>query len=161
MKKQLIVNVDQQKARLYEGRRLKDVFTISTAKKGVGSEPGSNQTPTGTLRVAEKIGADAPLGTIFKSRVASGLWDGQDITGRDMILSRILWLEGTTPDNQTTHDRYIYLHGTSHESKLGTPNSEGCIVFANDDIVKVFDALDVGDTVTVVPPRAKNHRLKR
>jgi L,D-transpeptidase YbiS len=153
MKKTLIVDVGHQKASLWEGHTLKGVFTISTAKRGLGSTPNSGCTPTGTLRVAEKFGEGMPLGTIFKDRVAVGQWDGRDIEGRDMILSRILWLEGMEPTNQTTHDRYIYLHGTSHESKLGTPNSEGCIVFANKDIVKVFDALEVGDTVKVLAPR--------
>lgn len=151
MKRRLVVDVEHQKARLYEGRRLKEVFNISTAKRGLGNAPGSYCTPPGTLRVAEKIGDSMPLGTIFKDRIAAGRWDGRE-TAASPILTRILWLEGAEPSNQNTKERHIYLHGTSHESKLGTPNSEGCIVFANDDIIKVFDALEVGDVVTVVPP---------
>ncbi len=151
----LIIDVEQQKARFYEGKRLKEVFNISTAKNGLGSIEGSNCTPAGILRVAEKIGAGAPLGTIFKDRAAVGLWDGRERENESPILTRILWLEGTEPSNQNTHERFIYLHGTSHESKLGTPNSQGCIAFANDDIIKVFNALQVGDVVKVVPPKLK------
>src|SRR4051812_7191342 len=123
MKHKLIIDVAAQKARLYEGRRLKEVFNISTAKNGLGNVAGSNCTPTGTLRVSEKIGSDAPLGAIFKDRVQVGIWDGKEKMGENPILTRILWLEGTTPANQNTKDRTIYLHGTSHENKLGTPNS--------------------------------------
>lgn len=148
----LIIDVAEQKARLYEGRRLKEVFNISTAKNGLGSVEGSGCTPAGTLRVAEKIGDGVPLGTIFKERVESGRWDGKERADESPILTRILWLEGTEPANQNTRERFIYLHGTSHENKLGTPNSQGCIVFSNKDIVRVFDALQVGDMVKVLRP---------
>lgn len=151
--RRLIIDVEHQQARLYEGKRLMETFNVSTAKAGLSNVPDSNGTPTGKLRIAEKVGGGMPPGTIFKDRIAIGEWDGVDKEGVNPILTRILWLEGTTPANQSTHDRYIYLHGTSHESKLGQPNSEGCIVFSNADIIKVFDALEVGDTVKVVPPK--------
>jgi lipoprotein-anchoring transpeptidase ErfK/SrfK len=154
MKRELVIDVESQTARLYEGRRLKEVFSVSTAKKGLGSAEGSNCTPTGTLRVAEKIGGGMPLGTIFKDRVATGMWDGRKREGESLILTRILWLEGREPANKNTKERFIYLHGTSHEDKLGTPNSQGCIVFSSRDIVKVYDALKVGDVVKVVAPKA-------
>ena len=153
----LIIDVKHQKARLYEGRRLKEIFNISTSKNGLGSIEGSECTPAGALRVAEKIGDGAPLGAIFKTRVENGIWDGQERANKSPILTRILWLEGTEPSNQNTHDRYIYLHGTSHENKLGTPNSQGCIVFSNKDIIKVFDSLQTGDVVKVLPPQTRPH----
>lgn len=151
--RKLLINVATQEARLYEGKRLKEIFNISTAKNGPGNVAGSYCTPTGTLRVAEKIGACAPLGTIFKDRVATDVWDGQERENESPILTRILWLEGAEPANSNARDRFIYLHGTSHESKLGTPNSQGCIVFGNKDIVKVFDELQVGDVVRVIAPK--------
>jgi hypothetical protein len=46
MSTKLIIDVAAQKARLYEGRRLKEVFNISTAKNGLGNVAGSNCTPT-------------------------------------------------------------------------------------------------------------------
>ncbi len=150
----LIVDVEHQKARLYKGRRLKEVFNISTARNGLGNQAQSFRTPIGKLRVSEKIGDGMQLYTIFNERVASGLWDGKERPGQSPILGRILWLEGADRYNRNTKDRTIYLHGTSHKSKLGTPNSEGCIVFAPEDIVKVYDALQVGDVVKVVPPKS-------
>lgn len=152
--KSLVIDVAEQKARLYEGPRLMEVFNVSTAKNGLGDVPDSGCTPAGELRVSEKFGAGAPLHAIFKDRVQTGVWDGRE-TEANPILTRILWLEGAEPSNSHTKERYIYLHGTSHEGKLGTPNSEGCIVFAPRDIVRVFDALEVGDKVVVVPPPSR------
>ena len=153
-RRKLIIDVEQQKARLYEGRLLKSEFNISTGKRGIGNKEGSNRTPIGKLRVSEKFGGGMPLHTVFNDRVASGLWDGQERDGQSPVLTRILWLEGAERHNSNTKDRYIYLHGTSHASKLGTPNSEGCIVFSPEDIVKIYDALQVGDEVKIVPPKS-------
>ncbi len=154
----LIVDVEHQKARLYQGRRLKEVFNISTAKNGLGNKAQSFCTPIGKLRVSEKIGDGMPLYTVFNERVASGLWDGKERADQSPILGRILWLEGADRHNRNTKNRTIYLHGTSHFAKLGTPNSEGCIVFAPEDIVRVYDALDVGDVVKVVPSKSLSRK---
>ncbi len=48
-------------------------YTISTSRYGVGSSQGSNKTPSGKFRIAEKIGDGAAIGEIFVSRVATGL----------------------------------------------------------------------------------------
>ena len=45
----------------------------------------------------------------------------------DLVLTRILWLEGGDPENANTKSRYIYIHGTNQENLLGTPASHGCI----------------------------------
>jgi deoxyribodipyrimidine photolyase-related protein len=68
-------------------------YPVSTAANGPGFGPGSNCTPTGRFRVWKKIGRAARLGTIFKSREAVGHWSGETC-GEDLILSRILWLDG-------------------------------------------------------------------
>ncbi|MBU6475757.1 MAG: L,D-transpeptidase, partial [Alphaproteobacteria bacterium] len=135
-RRKLVIDVEQQKARLYEGRRLKETFNISTAKNGLGNKAGSFRTPAGKLRVAEKIGGGLPLHTIFSERVAAGLWDGRERDGQSPVIGRILWLEGAERHNRNTKERCIYLHGTSHAGKLGQPNSQGCIVFAPEDIVR-------------------------
>jgi len=36
-------------------------------------------------------------------------------------MSRILWLDGLDEHNANTRDRFIYIHGTKHEDKIGTP----------------------------------------
>ena len=62
----------------------------------------------------------------------------------DAVLTRILWLEGLEPGVNKgpgidSHERYVYLHGTNQEQKLGTPASHGCLRFSNADIEKLFD----------------------
>jgi L,D-transpeptidase YbiS len=149
--RELLVDATAQTARLRQGRKVLAAFRISTAKAGLGSEPGSMRTPTGKFSIAEKIGAGALWGTIFISRQAVGLWSPAFPTDNDLITSRILWLDGLEPGNANTHSRYIYLHGTNQEDQLGTPASHGCIRFSNHDIIRLFDLMESGDRVIIRP----------
>ena len=64
---------------------------ISTSKYGLGSEPGSNRTPLGLFRIAEKHGDGAAPGTIFKARVPVGHWSPDaPASAEDLITTRIL-----------------------------------------------------------------------
>lgn len=145
----LIVSVGRQELLLQDGLgTLLRSYRISTSRFGLGSEPGSNRTPLGRFRIAQKIGHGAPPGTIFRSRAEAGLWDGQP-SAEDFVLSRILWLEGLEPENASTFSRYIYIHGTNHEELLGTPASHGCIRMANADVVELFDLVDPGTEVGI------------
>lgn len=147
----LVVRVSDQTARLYLSGALKKQFTISTAANGTGSEAESGKTPLGLLRVSEKFGDGMPAGTVFKDREPTGqIWQPGD-PGTNLILTRILWLEGCEAHNANTKDRYIYLHGTKNEDRLGTPMSQGCINFSNRDIVEVYDLMPVGSLVEIVP----------
>ena len=123
-------------------------FPVSTSAYGLGSEPGSFRTPLGHFRVAEKIGGGAPLGTIFRSRVSTGE-SGLNDTGDDLILTRILWLDGVEPHNRNTRDRYIYIHGTNHEAAVGQPVSHGCIRLRNADVMELFDLVETGTAVSI------------
>jgi hypothetical protein len=151
MNVKMLVSVSGQSATLFIDGAPRKKYVISTALKGTGSEAESNRTPLGLLRVSEKFGDGMAIGTVFKDRIPTGqIWQPGD-EGENLILTRILWLEGCEPHNANTKDRYIYLHGTRNESKLGTPISQGCIVFGNKDIVEVFDLMPVGAYVEVVP----------
>ena len=123
-------------------------YACSTSAWGVGSAPGSNMTPLGRLRVAEKHGDGAPLGMTFKSRVATGEF-GREEDETDHVQTRILWLEGLEADNANTKERYIYIHGTNAESKLGTPASHGCVRMANQDMIDLYDAVPAGTEVVI------------
>ena len=35
--------------------------------------------------------------------------------------------------------RYIYIHGTNQEEKIGTPASHGCVRMRNDDMVELYE----------------------
>ncbi len=105
------------------------------------------KTPLGNFRIAEKIGHDAEPGTIFKARVALGPDDPLPET-EDLITSRILWLDGMDEENANTRERFIYIHGTKHEDKIGLPASHGCIRMRNDDVIELFEL--VNETTQVV-----------
>lgn len=142
--------VGEQRLRLRRDGNVLLCCAISTSKWGLGSEPGSNRTPTGRFRVAEKHGAGAPIGTIFKSRQPVGRWrPGGRILPDDLITSRLLWLEGLEAHNANTYARYIYLHGTNQEHLLGTPHSHGCVRLSNPAVIDLFDLVPVGTEVVI------------
>jgi L,D-transpeptidase YbiS len=148
----LEISVGEQRLRLRENGTLVMTCAISTSKWGLGSKSGSNQTPVGRFRVAEKHGAGAPIGTIFRSRKPAGRWNPRGpVIPDDLITSRILWLDGREKHNRNTHQRFIYLHGTNQEHLLGTPHSHGCIRLANRDIIELFDRVPVGTEVVILP----------
>ena len=139
----IYISIGEQKLRLFEGDRLVAEYVVSSAANGIGFEEGSYCTPTGRFEVSEKIGDGEALGTIFKSRKPMGVWDGTP-SDDDMILSRILRLNGLDAQNANSMERYIYIHGTNHEALLGEPASHGCIRMANADIVELFDRIELG-----------------
>jgi len=124
----------------------------STSKFGIGQRAGSNRTPLGLHRIAQKIGGGWPVGTVFKGRKPVGfMWRGLPLAP---ITTRILWLEGLEPGfnrggNVDSFARYIYIHGTGDEPGLGRPASHGCIHLAADDLVPLFDKLGVGTLVWI------------
>ena len=128
------------------------VFRCSTSRFGVGQAAGSNGTPLGLHRIAEKIGGGWPVGTVFESRKPIGhTWQGMP---NAKITTRILWLEGLEPGfnrggKVDSHARYIYIHGTGDETTIGRPASCGCIHLAADDLVPLFDKLPGGTLVWI------------
>ncbi len=89
-----------------------------------------------------------PAGTIFVGRVPRQPDDPLPPT-EDLVLSRILWLDGLESHNANTRNRFIYIHGTRHEDKIGEPDSHGCIRMRNADVVELFDLVDVDTPVTI------------
>lgn len=125
-------------------------YAISTSRHGIGTEPGSFKTPSGCFRIAEKIGDGAPPGEIFVSRVPTGKI-GEESDDHDHVQTRILWLDGQDDDNKNTHERYIYIHGTNAESRLGTPASFGCVRMNNLDVIDLYNRVPVGTTMEIQP----------
>ncbi len=127
-------------------------FCISTSKFGIGQIKGSNKTPLGLHRIAEKIGDSCEAGTVFKHRKVTGhLRDGLPL---ESITTRILWLEGLEEGfnrggNVDTHSRYIYIHGFGDQDSLGKPTSLGCIHLADEDLIPLYDLLPSGTLVWI------------
>lgn len=150
-----LVRVPEQIGELYLDMQRVRLYPLSTAVQGVGSEVDSFKTPLGKHRICEKIGQGLPNGMVLKGRVASGeIWSPDprnplSTSREDLILSRILWLEGIEESNLTTKDRLIYIHGTNHEDKLGKPSSGGCIRMSNRDIIELFELVNIGTVVEI------------
>jgi len=127
-------------------------FVVSTSRFGIGQIKDSNCTPLGLHRIAKKIGAGWPVGTVFESRRAVGFtWAGRPDAA---IAHRILWLEGLEPGhnrggNVDTFDRYIYIHGIGDESTLDHPAARGGIHMAAADLIPLYDRLPVGTLVWI------------
>jgi len=125
-------------------------YRVSTSRFGVGTEEGSFKTPTGRFRICQKIGEGSPPWMIFKARVPTGqiATSGGD---EDLVLSRILWLDGLEAGNNNTRDRYIYIHGTNQEDLIGLPASHGCIRLCNEDIIDLYDRIPNNTEVFILP----------
>lgn len=142
------ISIRDQNLRVSRGGKTLRSFPISSSRFGLGSEEGSLKTPLGKFRVGEKIGHDMPSGTIFQARVPLSPGDPPPET-EDWVTTRILWLEGLEEHNANTRDRFIYIHGTKHEDKIGTPDSHGCIRMRNEDVIELFQLVDEGTPVTI------------
>jgi hypothetical protein len=125
----------------------------STSRFGIGQTEGSNRTPLGLHRIAEKIGAGIMAGTVFKSRKVIGHTSQPEFADAK-ITTRILWLEGLEPGfnrggRLDSHARYIYIHGTADQKSIGQPASHGCIHLADADLIPLFDLLPSGTLVWI------------
>lgn len=123
-------------------------YPVSTSQFGLGTEPGSLRTPLGRFHVAEKFGDGAKTGTVFKNRLSTGK-NGLGATDDDLVLTRILWLEGDEEHNANTRERYIYIHGTNHEAAIGQPASHGCVRMRNADVVELYELTAPGTVVVI------------
>ncbi len=155
----IIVDANDQRLYLFERNQLKFEFPVSTSAVGVGSAEGSNRTPLGLHRIAEKFGDGEPVGMIFKSRRPTGKLatiqtrpikgDGDDVT------TRIMWLQGLQPGinegkGVDSHARFIYIHGTPEEGLIGRPESHGCIRMNNTQVIELFNQVPVGTLVDII-----------
>lgn len=141
----------------YRGSELVRAFAVSTSLRPPANVKGSLGTPLGLHAIAEKIGRDQPPGMVFKGRAPTGRhfseFDEEENRG-NMITTRILWLNGLEAGTNCggevdSHDRYIYIHGTNHEDRIGKPQSAGCILMRNLDLVELFEQVRTGDHVWI------------
>lgn len=149
----LMVDVRHQTISVFEQDKFVKQLPCSTSRFGIGQIEGSNRTPLGLHRIAEKIGAGEPTGTVFKSRRKIGHTSQPEFADAK-ITTRILWLEGLEPGfnrggNVDSHARYIYIHGTADQTSIGKPASCGCIHLADADLIPLFDLLPGGTLVWI------------
>jgi len=124
-------------------------YPISTSKFGLSSREGSYATPLGKHRVAKKIGGGLPVGAVMKSRRFTGEVLPVNAPGRDPIVTRILWLQGTEPHNRNSFARNIYIHGTPEERNIGLPVSYGCVRMKSRDVIELYNRVGTGARVDI------------
>jgi UDP-N-acetylmuramate--L-alanine ligase len=156
----LVVDAERQIATLIEGGTPVAAWPVSTARRGIGGEEGSFRTPPGWHSIRRRIGEDAAQGAVFVSRQRTGeRWCGE-ARNDDLILTRILTLDGLEDGvnrgpGRDSRSRYIYLHGTNHEDVLGRIASHGCVRLSNRDVTELFGRMREGDLVLIAAPTAR------
>jgi L,D-transpeptidase YbiS len=156
---QIDVHVGTQTLVLRQGTsRVLMKALISTARNGVGERKDSECTPRGRHIIRAKIGADQPANAVFVSRRPTGEIFTPPLRaaypGRDWILTRILWLSGLEPGRNRlgevdTMRRYVYIHGCPDEDLMGVPGSRGCIKMRNQEIIRLFDLVPPGTSISI------------
>lgn len=153
----LVVSFEEQALFVCANCRIVERYDASTSRFGSGNRENSLKTPVGMHRIIEKYGAGAPAGRVFRDREDTGEhWDHSQ-TGDNLILTRILRLEGLEQGINKgagidSYERYIYIHGTGREDMIGTPLSHGCVCLRNLDVIRLYDTVREGTLVYIDPP---------
>ena len=155
----LFVSIENQKMYRIQSKNIIETYEISTSKYGIGNQMGSNKTPTGLHKINSKYGHKTPvngrmIGRVFYGQIAK-IFSDTTTSKTDDITSRILWLEGlengiNKGDNIDSYKRYIYIHGTSEEGRIGIPSSHGCVRMKNKDVIDLFNEVAIGTFVLIL-----------
>lgn len=152
-KKSILVDLARQRLELRADDEVLATYPVSTAGNGPGEREGSECTPRGRHVIAEKIGAHAPPGAVFVARQPTGEFWSPELAAanpdRDWILTRILWLDGCEDANAASKQRFIYIHGTPDTEPMGVARSHGCVRMRNEDVIELFEQVDVGTVVDI------------
>jgi hypothetical protein len=155
----LLVLLSQSKLEHWAGETLVKTYVVSTGKNPPSCIEDSLGTPMGLHVVCEKIGDGEPLDTVFVARKPIGktwrqLKAGGEAPDKAHVTTRILRLRGLEPGlnagpGRDSYDRYIYIHGTVFEDRIGQPTSCGCVTLLNRDMLELFDAVPEGTLVYI------------
>ena len=155
----LFVSISEQKLYHIKDNTIIKEYSISSAKKGVGNVKNSDKTPLGLHSIKEKHGNNTPtngrmIGRVFYGQIAT-IFNDTTTSKTDDITSRLLWLTGEEEGinkggNVDSYQRYIYIHGTSEEGKIGTPASHGCIRMINKEVIELFSLVKLNTKVLIL-----------
>jgi lipoprotein-anchoring transpeptidase ErfK/SrfK len=155
----LFISIENQKLYHIKNKKIINTFSISSSEYGAGSKNGSKKTPLGLHKIKEKYGEKTPIngrmvGRIFYGKIAT-IYNDTTKSKTDDVTSRILWLEGVEQGKNKgegidSYKRYIYIHGTSEEGRLGMPASHGCIRMKNKDVIDLYKIVEVGTLVLIL-----------
>ena len=155
----LFISIKQQKLYHIKNDKIINKYIISSSAYGIGSKAGSNKTPIGLHRIAGKFGTKTPIngrmtGRVFYGDIAT-IYTDETKSKTDDVTSRIFWLEGMEKGKNKgkgidSFSRYIYIHGTSEEGRLGKPASHACIRMNNKEVIDLYKLIEVGTLVLIL-----------
>ena len=155
----IYVSIKEQKLYHIQHDSIIKEYIISSSVYGIGNTSGSNKTPIGLHNIRKKYGEKTPIngkmtGRVFQGNIAT-IYTDQTKSKTDDVTSRILWLEGLEKGKNKgegidSFKRYIYIHGTSEEGRLGKPASHGCIRMKNKEVIDLYKLLEVGTLVLIL-----------
>jgi len=153
----MTVSIARQLLGFYRDGSLVRAHVVSTSRRPPSNIKDSLGTPRGLHEIGDRIGAGAPPGTVFKGRVNIGKHYSEldeEENARNLVVTRILRLRGleagvNAGGNVDSYERYIYIHGTNHEDRLGTPVTSGCVHMNNLELIALFDEVRTGDLVWI------------
>ena len=155
----LFVSLKEQKMYHLKQGKLLSEYIISSSAYGIGSKAGSNKTPLGLHKVKQKFGEKTPINGKMIARVFYGqivtIYTDNTKSKTDDVCSRILWLVGLEEglnkgEGIDSYNRYIYIHGTSEEGRLGKPASHGCIRMKNKEVIELYEKVKIGTLVLIL-----------
>jgi len=152
------VSISEQRLYLYEKNKLIRSYPVSSSAYGEGQVENSLKTPLGMHKIKSKIGTNVDKYHFFVSRehipqkvdIINEKIDTED----DFITTRIMWLDGLNEGynkglNVDSYKRFIYIHGTHEEGLIGQKASHGCIRMFNDDVILLYNQVQLGTKVYI------------
>lgn len=152
------ISAAEQRMHCFENDKPFKSYSISTGKRGLGEQKGSQCTPRGWHSIYSRIGLTEAENSVFVGRQWTGEIYCGELAGkfpdRDWILTRILQLEGLEEGRNKggevdSLERYIYIHGTPDLTALGKPGSHGCIRMNNKEVIELADWILIGTQVCI------------
>ena len=159
VKEIIFVSIEEQRLYHIKDNIIINEFIISSSAYGTGNKSGSNKTPLGLHKVKHKYGNNTPINGRMIARVYTGdiatVYKDNTKSKTDDVTTRILWLEGLEQGINKgkgidSFKRYIYIHGTSEEGRLGTPASHGCIRMRNKEVINLYNKVAIGTLVLIL-----------
>ena len=127
--KRVILRLGQRRVYLYQGEQVIASYPVAVGKVGW-------ETPTGTFKVMQKI----------ENPVWQDPWTGEVRSPGPNTALGLRWI-GFWTDGKDA----IGFHGTPTVNSIGQAASHGCVRMRNEDVVALFEQVDVGTPVIVEP----------
>lgn len=149
LKHALVASISEQSLWHFSDEKLVAFYKISTSRAAPSCVKDSLGTPDGLFSIVEKIGDGERPGTVFKARVSTRKHFSETpehAAGKNLITSRILRIQGeeighNRGGNVDTYSRFVYIHGTNHPERIGSPDSHGCLLLSDENVIELFDTL--------------------